>query len=114
MPTPYELLERIATEIAPHVPGSDTIVHVEVQFDGRPSEVRFQSTPYDEEKLYDLSVRTPIAVPEALASWVRDVANEYFDLMQSRSDLDLVFLRISVKKDGDFLTDQSCIQRQQN
>jgi hypothetical protein len=114
MPTPYELLERIATEVAPHVPGSDMIVHVEVQFAERPTELRFQSTPYDKEELYDLSLRTPIDVPETLVTRVRHLANEYFDLMQTRSELGLVFLRLSVKDDGDFLVGQTHKQRQQN
>jgi len=111
MTTPCELLERIAADVAPHVPGNESIVHVEVGFAQQPPEVEFKSTPYDRKTLYDLALRTPLTVPEPLAKWVRDTASEYFDLAQPLNEQDLVFLRVSVTNDGSFFMGQSCKQR---
>jgi hypothetical protein len=112
MANPYECLEHIAADVAPHVPGQDRIVHVEVQFDQKPPEVRFQSTPYDRKTLYELRLRAPMTVPESLATQVRAIASAYHDLVQPLLEDDLVFLRVSVTSDGKFLMAQSCRKRQ--
>jgi hypothetical protein len=111
MATPYELLEQIAAGVAPHVSGSDAIVHVEVDFDRQPFDLRFQSTPYDQNTLFDLKLRIMNAVPASLVMQVRNTAKEYFEQVQPLMEQDLIFLRVSVTSDGNFRMAQSCRER---
>src|SRR5262245_34115192 len=98
--TPHECLKRVAAEVAPHVPDKESILHVDVEFDRLPFEVKFASTPYDRQSFYSLSLRTPFAVSPDLVARVRGVLSDYFTLTQPLLKVDLVFLRTSVTSDG--------------
>lgn len=111
MATPYRCLEEIAADVAPHVPGEGEIVHIEVDFDRHPFEVTFMVTPYDRERLYDLSLRTPLVIPPDVALRVRQVLSDYITLTRPLLEQELVLLRVSVTSDGSFFIGQSCRRR---
>jgi hypothetical protein len=109
--TPYQCLEQLAAEVAPHVPDKNLIVHVEVEFDRQPFEVTFASTPYDRNRFYSLSLRTPFSVPSELVARVREVMSDYLMRTQPLLNEDLVFLRLSVTSEASFFVSESCKQR---
>ena len=108
--TPYACLEGIAAEVAPFVPGSKSIVHVEVSFDHQPFDVHFKLTPWDERQFFNLSERTPFVVPAELLSRTLQLANECFALTQPLFEQTLIFLRLSVLSNGNFFTSQDVRQ----
>jgi hypothetical protein len=111
MTTPYECLERVAAEVAPHVPDDESMLHVEVDFDRQPFEVKFASTPYDRSRFFSLSLRTPFPAPPALVEGARQVLSAYLAVTQPLLKEELVFLRVSVASDGSFFMSQSCRRR---
>jgi hypothetical protein len=86
-------------------------VHVEVDFERQPFEVRFVSTPLGQTGPYDLSLRTSFEAPPALVVRVRQALGDYFALTQPLLHEELVFLRLSVTSAGSLQMSQSCRRR---
>ena len=111
--TPYQCLEEVAACVAPIVPTGAWIVHVEVDFKEHPFAVTFAVAPYERSRPHDPSERAPLAMPPEPAGRVRKILGDYFDQVQAElrhRDQSLVFLRVSVTRDGSFVMAQSCRQ----
>src|SRR5258708_49716 len=104
--TPWECLERIALDVASLVPDEESIVRVEVEFDGDAFAVQFVSTPYRPCQLYDPSLSTRLSVTEEQVARVRQALGDYCHHAKSWEN-ELESLTLSVAIDGSFSMGQT-------
>ncbi len=110
MGSPWQLLERIAADVASLVPDEKSMVRVEVEFDPEPFEVQFVSALYRPGELWDPSLGTQLSVPSDQVARVRQGLTEFRERSQSwEHELERMTLTVAI--DGSFSLGQTCRDR---